>query len=454
MRTSTTLASLLVLAARVAAIKGFNYGATFTTGAAKEQSDFEDEFKAAAGLEGTSGFTSARLYTMIQSGTTSDPISAIPAALNTGTTLLLGLWASGGDTAFANEILALKAAITQYGSKLASAVDAISVGSEDLYRDSAQGKAAGSDVGASADTITKYISEVREAIAGTALANVKVGHVDTWTAWVDGSNTEVIKACDWIGQDAYPYFQSSDDNSVENGKSLFDQALAATVAAVGSKPVWITETGFPVSGKTVNKAVPSIENAKTYWDTVGCPYFESHNVWWYTLQDAEPTTPNPSFGIVGSTLGTTPLFNLTCGSSSSSSSSSAAPSSTGTGSAASQSGTQSPSTSSIPDSGGSPGGVASSQIGLESSAVVTPSATTTAENTGVPTETQSSGVGSGSGSGNGTYSTGGSPSSASHSAGTTASHSSIPTAGQGQSAVASSATFVGFLFAVVAAALI
>ena len=62
--------SLLTMAAAVstasAAFQGFNYGSTFTDGSVKTQTDFENEFKAAAGLEGTDGaFTSARLYTMV-----------------------------------------------------------------------------------------------------------------------------------------------------------------------------------------------------------------------------------------------------------------------------------------------------------------------------------------------------------------------------------------------------
>lgn len=64
MRTASRI-SLLALVSSAAAIKGFNYGSTFTNGAAKAQSDFEAEFTTAANLEGTDGFTSARLYTMI-----------------------------------------------------------------------------------------------------------------------------------------------------------------------------------------------------------------------------------------------------------------------------------------------------------------------------------------------------------------------------------------------------
>ena len=68
-----------------------------------------------------------------------------------------------------------------------------------------------------------------------------------------------------------------------------------------------------MSGATKNQAVPSLANAKTFWDQVGCDkLFGKINTYWYTLQDAYPTTPNPSFGIVGTDLSTTPLFDLSC----------------------------------------------------------------------------------------------------------------------------------------------
>ena len=90
--------------------------------------------------------------------------------------------------------------------------------------------------------------------------------------------------------------------------------------------MWVTETGWPVSGPTENQAVASTQNAQTYWDAVGCgKLFGQINTWWYTLQDAYPTTPSPSFGIVGTTLSDTPLYDLSC--SGVSSSPSSAPSS-------------------------------------------------------------------------------------------------------------------------------
>ncbi|KAI1740705.1 glycoside hydrolase family 17 protein [Xylaria scruposa] len=310
MHTTVLLSGLVSFVS--AAKLGFNYGSTFTTGAAKMQSDFEAEFTTAANLKGTSGWTSARLYTMVQGGTASDPISAIPAAIKTKTSLLLGLWASAGDAAFANELLALRGAIDKYGSDFASIVDGISIGSEDLYRNSPQGIAAGSNPGVDPDVLVKYIKQVKDTIGGTVLEGALLGHVDTWTGWDNSSSSVVVDELDWIGMDAYPYFQNTMPNAIGQSKSLFQDALGKTRAAARGKAVWITETGHPVSGKDSGESVASVENAENFWKSVGCPMFGQINVWWYTLQDAAPDTPNPSFGIIGSELTTTPLFDLSC----------------------------------------------------------------------------------------------------------------------------------------------
>lgn len=182
-----------------AQIKGFNYGARYTDGSAVTQSGFEDYFNTARNLVGTSGFTSARLYTMIQAGTADSPTSAIQAAINTKTTLLLGVWASAGQAEFDSEVVALQIAIAQYGSALTDLIDGISVGSEDLYRSSPTGIINLSGPGADPDVLVNYISRVRAAISGTSASSKPVGHVDTWTAWVNASNSAVIAASDFIG---------------------------------------------------------------------------------------------------------------------------------------------------------------------------------------------------------------------------------------------------------------
>ena len=45
-----------------------------------------------------------------------------------------------------------------------------------------------SGIGAGPDEIANYIDEVKSAITNTPLAGKPVGHVDTWTAWVNSSN--------------------------------------------------------------------------------------------------------------------------------------------------------------------------------------------------------------------------------------------------------------------------
>ncbi|KAK3292255.1 glycoside hydrolase family 17 protein [Chaetomium fimeti] len=322
--------SLAVLTAAVSSARafhqGFNYGAFFTDNSPKMQSDFEAEFKTAQNLEGApaTGFNSARLYTMIQWGTATAPISAIPAAIATNTTLLLGIWCSAGASAVTNELAALQTAIATHGPAFTDLVVGIAVGSEDLYRASPTGRAHDpSAAGLGADVLVGYINQVREAVRGTPLGGVPVGHVDTWSEWVMPGNRRVVEAVDFVGMDAYSYWEGGVVNGVEEGRLLFGQAMESTVGvAVGGKggkggegrrkPVWVTETGFPVSGKTVNEAVPSAENARRFWRDVGCGLFGKVDVWWYTLRDAGKGTPEPSFGIVGEGLGK-PLFDLSCG---------------------------------------------------------------------------------------------------------------------------------------------
>ncbi|KAJ5815570.1 hypothetical protein N7474_007347 [Penicillium riverlandense] len=380
MHFTSLLALALSLGTSQAALQGFNYGSTNGDGSSRTQSQFQELFKTAKGLVGTEGFNSARLYTMIQGGTTNDPISAIPAAIASDTTLLLGLWTSGGNTD--NELAALKSAISQYGDQFAKLVVGISVGSEDLYRNSPTGEKSNAGPGVQPDELVDYINQVRSLIKGTGLSGAPIGHVDTWTSWVNSSNSAVNDAVDWLGFDGYPYFQNTMANSIDDGLSLFNDAVAKTKSAAGGKDVWITETGWPVSGSTENQGVASIANAKQYWDQVGCPLFGKVNTYWYTLQDADASaTPNPSFGIVGTTLSTKPLFDLTCpkhsasssagsstGSSSGSSSTSASSSSGNGSSSGSTTSTGSSSGSSSSASGGksSSGGKGSSSAGATS----------------------------------------------------------------------------------------
>ena len=254
---------------------------------------------------------------MIEANTVNSPTSAISAAIATRTTLLLGLYCSAGDLAFLNETIALTAAIEAYGQPFVDLIAGVSVGSEDLYRSSPVGIENESPRGDTAKNIVKYISQTRAVLNNTTngiAAQIPVGHVDTWQMWQSAVGiSDIIAAIDFLGVDAYPYWQKDDDNTPNNGRALFDEAYEATVAASRGKPVWVTEAGWPVNGSTFGQAEPSVENAKRFWDDVGCSkLFDKVNTWWYTLQDSPIADGAPSFGIMNSIDNTTALFDLSC----------------------------------------------------------------------------------------------------------------------------------------------
>ncbi|KAL2182066.1 glycoside hydrolase family 17 protein [Thermothelomyces heterothallicus CBS 202.75] len=310
---------------------GFNSGATLADRSAKFKADWLAEFKTAQNLENAPGkFNAVRLYTNIQAYSEDTPIEAFEAAIETNTKILLGIWTSGTNS-IEKELSALKKAIDKYGSKFTDLVIGMSIGSEDLYRDSETGVKNEAGIGAGPDTLIKFINDYKKAVAGTALKGVPIGHVDTWDAWTNGTNKAVIDAVDWIGVDEYPYYENGKGNDIKNSGTLFDRAFNAVEGVAGDKPIWVTETGWPSSGPNWDQAVSSVENAKYYWDEVGCrKLFNKVPTFWYNLRDSNPDN-KMKFAITNN-LSTKPLFDLTCPTkfdTPTSTPTSAAPSSTG-----------------------------------------------------------------------------------------------------------------------------
>ncbi|KAK4561441.1 hypothetical protein LTR86_004759 [Recurvomyces mirabilis] len=275
----STIATLAAAALPYASAywKGFNVGANNEDGSCKSQQDWENAFNKLKSLP--QYITSVRVYASSDCGTLAN---AVPAALNTGTQLLVGVWTE--DSAhYDAEKNALAAAIQQYGHDW---IVAISVGSEDLYRGDTD-----------ANTLANQIYDVRGMVRQWGV-NQDVGHVDTWTAWVDDNNKAVIEASDFIGLDAYPYFQNS---KISDASAVFWSAVDATRNQVNAvspgKWVWVTETGWPVSGPNYGDAVPSVQNAQTYWRSIACAAFDSIHIFWYSFQDYNSS---PSFGVFGS----------------------------------------------------------------------------------------------------------------------------------------------------------
>jgi exo-beta-1,3-glucanase (GH17 family) len=125
--------------------------------------------------------------------------------------------------------------------------------SEDLYRKDTD-----------ASTLASKINDVRGMMWGMGASSKSIGHVDTWTAWVDPANTAVIQAVDWLGNDAYAYFEGvSIDNGAAN--NAYWGAVERVRAVSQGKPVWTTETGWPQNGAAIGNAQPSIQNMQTFW---------------------------------------------------------------------------------------------------------------------------------------------------------------------------------------------
>ncbi|KAL2170585.1 hypothetical protein VTG60DRAFT_4598 [Thermothelomyces hinnuleus] len=333
MRPTSALVAAGVLASGTSAENylGFNSGATLADRSAKFKADWLAEFKTAQNLENAPGkFNAVRLYTNIQAYSEDTPIEAFEAAIETNTKILLGIWTSGTNS-IEKELSALKKAIDKYGSKFTDLVIGMSIGSEDLYRDSETGVKNEAGIGAGPDTLIKFINDYKKAVAGTALKSVPIGHVDTWDAWTNGTNKAVLDAVDWIGVDEYPYYENGKGNNIKNSGTLFDRAFNAVKGVAGDKPIWVTETGWPSSGPNWDQAVSSVENAKYYWDEVGCrQLFNKVPTFWYNLRDSNPDN-KMKFAITNN-LSTKPLFDLTCPTkfdTPTSTPTSAAPSSTG-----------------------------------------------------------------------------------------------------------------------------
>lgn len=282
-------------------MQGFNYDAA--------DKDWTAYFNAAANLNGQVGeFTSARLYSMVETNSTNKMIGAIDAAVKSGkTTLLLGLYADAGQSSFDIELGLLNDAIDQHQTNFTNLIYAVSVGSEDFYRLSIGNTKGNGDTVAN---IQHYICQTRQLLAAKGLAKIPVGHADTWQMWLDsGAGQKILGNVDFVGVDDYPFWEYTVESEGEKNLSGVYDSVSKHVKNL---PVWITETGWPVSAASnaSDAAQPGLQEASNYWQSVGCGFcFGKINTWWYTFYDHGT---EPSFGIAQSSTDTCGLFNLAC----------------------------------------------------------------------------------------------------------------------------------------------
>ncbi|KAF2145169.1 glycoside hydrolase family 17 protein [Aplosporella prunicola CBS 121167] len=287
---AASLLGALPLASALA--KGFNIAAERPDGSCKSAADWDYNFKQMKALPGS--FTDVRVYAASDCNTLE---LAVPAAKANNVKLLVGVWTQNDDH-FSQEKAALERAIAANGVDWISGV---SVGSEDLYRGET-----------TADIMAQKIYDVRGMISQDKYGgkNIKVGHVDTYNAY-NASSAAVIKAADFIGMDAYPYWQGV---TPDQGKATFQEALDTTQGFIDQfhpgAELWITETGWPTAGPSFGNSHASPANAQVFWKDVLCGLSKNYNTWWFTLRDYQNAPASQAFGVLDQNF--QPIFDLNC----------------------------------------------------------------------------------------------------------------------------------------------
>jgi exo-beta-1,3-glucanase (GH17 family) len=112
----------------------------------------------------------------------------------------------------------------------------------------------------SADTLVEYIRYVRNGIPNK---QIPVGTSDTSAAFLDHPN--LVDSCDVILCTIYPYFSNvAADAAAQN---LID-TYHRVAAVAGGRQVIISESGWPTAGSPEGPAVPNMENAKSFFESV------------------------------------------------------------------------------------------------------------------------------------------------------------------------------------------
>ncbi len=105
------------------------------------------------------------------------------------------------------------------------------------------------------DQLLSYIRRVKK-----ALPKLRVTYADTDQVLLD--HPEIVGAVDVVFFNHYGYWQGL---AVTEAVPALEQAYRKLVARWPGKKVMVSETGWPSCGNTLGKAVPSLQNASTYF---------------------------------------------------------------------------------------------------------------------------------------------------------------------------------------------
>ncbi|KZF26483.1 glycoside hydrolase family 17 protein [Xylona heveae TC161] len=276
---------------------GFALGDKKADGSCKYTADYEADFDTLAGLtKVVRGYSASDCNTAQQ---------ILPAAKNKGFQVLLGVWPDT-DASFAADKAALQAYVPQYEDQ----VYAITVGSESMYR--------GTFTGAQ---LLEKINDIKG-----AFPNVLVGTADSWNKYADGTGDALVTGgVDLLLINAFAYWQGQDINNAS--ATFFDdvsQAFGHIQSLSGStdKPkLAVGETGWVTSGGTYGSAVPSAQNAQTFYKQGICGildwgvdvyYFEAFDEPWKPVSKGDNGEVEDETAWGAYTVNRVPKFDLSC----------------------------------------------------------------------------------------------------------------------------------------------
>ncbi|KAL1999387.1 hypothetical protein VTN02DRAFT_4585 [Thermoascus thermophilus] len=286
-------------ASKTAGTLGFALGDKNADGSCKTTQDYEADFDA---LKGVSNLV--RTYSASDCNTAQN---IIPAAKAKGFKVVLGVWPDYPES-FGNDTAALQSTVP--GNE--DVVEAITVGSEALYRGNLDG-----------NQLLDRINQVK-----AMFPSITVGTADSWNKFQDGTaDPLILGGVDYFLANAFAYWQGQDISNATN--TYFDdmaQAIAhiQNLAGDRAKDIRILngETGWPTDGGTdYGAAKAGTANAQTFYQQGVCGmlawgvdvfYFEAFDEPWKpkSVGDNGEAADETKWGMF--TADRTPKFQTTC----------------------------------------------------------------------------------------------------------------------------------------------
>lgn len=257
------------LAVSAAGTLGIAIGSKNTDGSCKLTSDYELDFDALK-----SSTTLVRTYSASECKTAQQ---ILPAAVSKGFKVVLGVWPDS-DEAYNADKSALQSALSD--SRNMAVVQAITVGSEALYRESL-----------TAEALLSKIQDMQK-----TFPSLKIGTADSWNKFQDGTADPIIKGgVKLILTNAFSYWQAQElSNSTHSYLDDLFQAFARIQSVAGTTDIeiWNGETGWPCDGgSNYGAATAGTKNAQTFFREGVCAALDwGFNVFYFEAFD-EPWKP-------------------------------------------------------------------------------------------------------------------------------------------------------------------